>query len=288
MQEFAPTKSRLPGDCPSDEELAAYIDGVLAKAEADRIAGHLVSCERCYEIYSETVRFQLDRESVFLEGDVLPFPSPEAERSRDAAARSVRRRAVAARWLPLAALLLIGIGSGGYFQFLAAPQLMTTPATPPLASIPPGNQPLWLGPTYRGGEGEAETKINEASFRMGVQLVNLQATLQTGQVKESQDVIARILNLLKPQPFTDDLYKRYAGITGALYKKLPAEFLPEAARLAKESRDVFDTPSLDLGQWVEAGRLAAMARKPSFFQQSDNQAFLRRLSWNDKLGLHEV
>jgi predicted anti-sigma-YlaC factor YlaD len=205
MQEFAPTKSRLPGDCPSDEELAAYIDRGLAKAEADRIAGHLVSCERCYEIYSETVRFQLDRESVFLEGDVLPFPSPEAERSRDAAARSVRRRAVAARWLPLAALLLIGIGSGGYFQFLAAPQLMTTPATPPLASIPPGNQPLWLGPTYRGGEGEAETKINEASFRMGVQLVNLQATLQAGQAKESQDIIARILGLLKPQPFTEDL-----------------------------------------------------------------------------------
>jgi hypothetical protein len=71
-------------------------------------------------------------------------------------------------------------------------------------------------------------------------------------------------------------------------KNPPTNLLPEAARLAKESRDVFDTPSLDLGQWVEAGRLAAMARKPSFFQQSDNQAFLRRLRWNDKLGLHEV
>ena len=31
-----------------------------------------------------------------------------------------------------------------------------------------------------------------------------------------------------------------------------------------------------------------MARKPSFFQQSDNRVFLRRLRWNDKLSLHDV
>jgi hypothetical protein len=289
MQEFAPMKSRLSGNHPSDEELAAYIDRGLVTAEADRVAEHLVSCERCYEIYSETVRLQLDRESVFLDGNVLPFLSPEEERSRDAAARSVRRRAVAARWLPLAALLLIGVGGGTYFQLLAPPpQLATTPATPPLASIPPGNQPLWLGPTYRGEEGEAETKINEASFRMGVQVVNLQATLQAGQVKESQDVIARILNLLKPQPFTDDFQKGYIGITNAVEKRPPAELLPEATRLAKESRDVFETPSLDLGQWVEAAHLAALAHNSSFFQQSQTRSFLRRLRWNDKLGLHEV
>jgi putative zinc finger protein len=279
MQEFAPMKSRLSGNHPSDEELAAYIDRGLVNAEADRIAEHLVSCERCYEIYSETVRLQLD-------GDVLLFPSAEEQRGRAA-----RRRAVIPLWLPFAALLLLSVGSGGYLtyvQLLAKPELTTSPAAPPLASIPPGNQPLWLGPTYRGGEGEAETKINEASFRMGVQVVNLQATLQAGQVKESQDVIARILNLLKPQPFTDDFQKGYIGITNAVEKSPPANLLPEAARLAKESRDVFDTPSLDLGQWVEAGRLAAMARKPSFFQQSDNRAFLRRLRWNDKLGRHEV
>jgi hypothetical protein len=286
MQEFAPTKSRLSGNCPSDEELAAYIDGGLDKGEADRIAGHLVSCERCYEIYSETVRFQLDSESVFLDGNVLPFPSPEEERSRDAAARSVRRRAIAARWLPIAALLLVGVGGGTYFQLLAPPpQLVTIPAAP---GVPPGNQPLWLGPTFRGEGGEEDTKISEASFRMGVQLVNLQATLQAGQAQESQDIIARILQLLEPQPLTTDFQKDYRGITAALYKRPAADLLPEATRLAKESRDVFEAPSLDLGQWVEAGHLAALAHNPAFFQQSENRSFLRRLRWNDKLGLHEV
>jgi len=279
-------KSRLSGNHPSDEELAAYIDRGLVNAEADRIAEHLVSCERCYEIYSETVRLQLD-------GDVLPFPSPEAERSRDAAARSVRRRAVATRWLPLAALLLISVGGGTYFQLLAPPpQLVTTPATPPMASLPPaepGSSPLWLGPTNRGGGDHEEIKIDEASFRMGVQTVNLQATLQAGQVRESQDVIARIWNLLDSQPFTNELKTKYTKITAEVEKRPPAELLPEAARLAQEYRGDFDdTTSLDLGQWVEAGRLAAMAKDPSFFQQSDTRKFLRRLRWNDKLGLREV
>src|SRR5436305_5399360 len=229
MQEFAPTKSRLTGNCPSNEELAAYIDGVLDKGEANRIAGHLVSCERCYEVYSEALRFQLDSESVFLDGNVLPFPSPEEERGRAAAARVARRRTVAARWLPLAALLRIGVGSGGYFHFLAAPpQLVTTPAVP----TPSGDQTLWLGPTFRGEGGGEEAKPDEASFRMGVQLVNLQATLQAGKVKESQDIIARVLGILKPLPFTDDLQKSYIGITNAVEKRPSAELLPETARLA--------------------------------------------------------
>lgn len=281
MQKFTPREALFPpGGCPSAEDLAAYIDGTLGKAESERITGHLASCEDCYTVYSETLHFQLASSAADPAGEVVPFPTPPA--------REWARRAT--RWLPIAALLLIGIGSGSYlayFQFLAAPKLATIPPTPPLASLPTGTQ-LWVGPTYRGGEGEQDTRIKEASFRMGVQLVNLQATLQAGKAQESQDIIARILNLLKPQPFTDDLYKRYVGITTSLDKRPPTEFLPEAVRLAKESRDVFDTPSLDLGQWVETAYLATLEKNPSFFQQSDNRAFLRRLRWSDKLGLHDV
>ena len=150
---------------------------------------------------------------------------------------------------------------------------------------------MWLGPTYRGEGGEEEAKVDEAAFRFGVQVLNLQTTLQTGKIRESQDVIARILNLLKPQPFTKDLYDRYAAITAALdtKDKRPArEFLPEASG-SPRSPGMSSTPtSLDLGQWVEAGRLSAMSGVPDFFQQAANRRFLRRLLWNDKLGLHEV
>jgi hypothetical protein len=324
MQEFAQKDSTPPeGRCPSAEDLAAYIDGGLGEAERQRITEHLASCEDCYAVYTETLRFQLDTESVFLEGEVLPF---RVSKKKGTVAAALRR------WYPVAALLLVGVGTGTYFQLLAPPPgLVTTRLTP----FPPSAEQLWLGPTYRGEGGDDEAKLDEASFRMGVQLVNLQATLRVGNVSAAQDVIARILGLLKAQPFTDDLQKGYTGITVALENRTLApreggrdltppqdrlgikrkdgpiitlsrpssrarvteesleshrviSVLPHVSQLAKESREVFDPTPLDLGQWVEAGRLAALARNPSFFQQSDTQRFLRRFRWRDKLGMGDT
>jgi hypothetical protein len=314
MQKFASREATFPpGGCPSDEDLAAYIDNTLTKGEKARIYEHLASCERCYAIYMETLSFQLESRSAEPDGvvdaEVVDFRRPDERRSTEAQQKNVRtggswRRP--ARWLPLAALLLIGVGSGGYFsfaQFLASPQLKTTPAVPP----PSGNQTLWLGPTYRGPGGDEEAKLDEASFRMGVQLVNLQTSLLAGKIESAQDVIARILGLLKTQPFTDDLQKNYTNLTVGLENAKPpalSRLSPdarqasqllvvenaqrEAGKLAQSLHEALDTPSLDLGQWVEAGRLSAMAHNPFFFLQTQSRTFLRRLLWNDKFGLHGV
>jgi hypothetical protein len=335
-----------PGACPSAEELAAYIDGNLGKAESRRVTEHLASCENCYTIYMGVLQFQLDSSPAepegVVDGELKRFPSLE-ERERAAAGRRLSppakrgKVAVAAvrRWLPIAALLLVGVGTGTYFQLLASPPgLVTTRLTP----FPPSPEQLWLGPTYRGEGGDEEAKLDEAAFRMGVQLVNLQASLKSGNVLVAQAVVARILGLLKAQSFTDDLQKGYTGITIALenhnlapgesgrdlslqhdrlgvkrqdgavitlngedqatrenlqpVKELQetrtAKVLPEAYRLAKESREAFETTPLDLGQWVEAGRLSALAQDPSFFQQPDTQSFLRRFRWREKLGMGDT
>jgi hypothetical protein len=286
MQEFAQKDSATPAEqCPSAEDLAAYIDGNLGKEESQRIAEHLASCEDCYAAYTETLRFQLDTESVFAEGEVLPFPPPDKRERALARASAVRQ------WLPIAALLLVGVGGGTAFQFLARPPgLVPTRLVPPLADPSSLNERLWRGPTYRGEGVEEEGQLDEPPFRMGVQLVNLQASLKAGNIPAAQDVVARILGLLKAQPFTDDLYKAYTGITVALENhKPPSELLPEASRLAKESREVFEpTTPLDLGQWVEAGRLSALAHDPSFFQQPDTRSFLRRFRWREKVGLGDT
>lgn len=295
MQKFAPREVILPpGGCPSAEDLAAYIDGTLGKAESARITEHLASCEDCYAVYMETLHFQLESSAAepqgVIDAEVRQFRRPSKARPAQQGGALGGSWKSPVRWLPIAALLLVGVGGGStYFAFLAPPSQLVAPATPTLASLPQGDQSLWLGPTYRGEGNEEEAKINEAPFRMGVQLVNLQATLQAGKAQESQDVIARILNLLKSQPFTDDLSKRYSGITTTLEKRPPAELLPEASRLAKKYREEFEPgTALDFGQWVEAGRLAALAHDPSFFQQSDTQTFLRRLRWREKLGLGDT
>jgi hypothetical protein len=277
MQEFAQKDSAPPeGQCPSAEDLAAYIDGELGEAERQRITDHLASCEDCYAVYTETLRFQLDTE-----GEVLPFHDSKKKGTVAAALR---------RWYPIAALLLVSVGIGSFHFLTLPPGLAPTKLVPPLANPPSVDDRLWLGPTFRGEGGDEEVKLDEGAFRMGVQLVNLQASLQAGNVPAAQDVVARILGLLKAQPFTDDLQKGYTGITVALENhKPPSELLPEASRLAQKSRELFDpaTP-LDLGQWVEAGRLAALAHNPSFFQQSDTQSFLRHLYWRDKLGFGDT
>ncbi len=276
MQEFAPTKSRLADSCPSDEELAAYIDGVLPRREADRVAEHLVSCERCYEIYSETLQFQLDSDPA-PKGNVVPFPS------REKIGRVAIRYA-----LPIAALLLVGIGTWAYF--LASPPMLTpSTVTASLQDKPGLLGNLWVGPTTRGPGDHEDIPFDEASFRMGVQLVNLQLSLEARDVEKAQgDILPRIHQVLETQGTASQLEDSFTALSADLKSKDPQEVLKQSAQVAQESRSQFDETYLDLGQWVEAGHLAALAQQPSFFQRSDTRAFLRHLLWNDKLGLHDV
>jgi len=285
-------KTSAAGPCPTDEERAAYIDGGLDPAESRRVTEHLAACEDCFELYSETARFLVDsspaspedaaREAALAGKEVMRFPIP-AER---------RRQVV--QWGSIAALLLVGAGGGGYLQFLAPPPALTTIAdkVPSQGALIPS---LWKGPTYRGAPEMEAGKLNEESFRMGVHLVNLPVTLRASDAKQAEDEVARILQLLQKQSFTDELYKGYQGITTVLDSgKSPQSLLPVVDRLAGRTgkaesvRDVFDPLSLDLGQWVEAGRLAALAKDPSFFQDSDNQRFLGKLLRRDKLGWNET
>jgi len=278
MQEFAPINKQQPpsGHFPSDEELAAYIDGVLEKEEADRITAHLATCEDCYAIYSGTVRFQLEED----EENVVVFRPRKEIRPR--------------QWFSIAAMLVMGVGVGAYYQLYAPLALMPAKVVKQVSNRPGIAKDLWLGPVYRGGGGDEEVNLDEASFRMGVQLVNLQVSLQAGERRQAQDAIAAILGLLDTGLITEDLKKKYVGLTGALEdpKKAPSSFLAQVPGLVKDTREVFladdNDLSLDLGQWVAAGRLAAIAKNPAFFQERENRSFLRRALWRESLGIGEM
>jgi hypothetical protein len=275
--ELAPTKLRLTDNCSSDEELAAYIDGVLNKGEAAKVAEHLASCERCYEIYAETLRFQLDTAAAAPK--VVPFPSYKE-----------RLPAAARYWLPIAALLLVGVGAGTAFHFLWPPPELVVAEVAPLPPNPAQtDQPMWLGPTYRGEGGEEDVKVDEASFRMGVQLVNLQLSLEANNADEARgDILPRIRQVLDTQTAVSSLVESFTALSAGLESKAPRELLGKAAQVTHDSRDYFDESYLDLGRWVEASRMAALARNPSFFQQADTRSFFRRFLWRDKLGIGDT
>jgi hypothetical protein len=277
MQEFTPRQSSPPGPptghWPSDEDLAAYIDGNLDKAESKRIVEHLASCEDCYAVYIGAVRFKLETEPPV--GNVVPFPSQEEKR------RWWQLSAMAA-----AAVLPIALGCGYYFAG-PLPDLVTAQFTEPLQGDTGG---MWLGPTSRGAGGaEDEVASNPAAFQLGVQLVNLQVSLKANRGEQAQDVVARILQNLETQMFVDELKAGYKGITSTIANGTsPRALEKRASELARQAREAFVPPLyFDLGQWVEAGRLAAISHNPTFFQQSDGRTFLRRALWHDRLGLKD-
>src|SRR5262245_50418883 len=213
MQEFTSRKESSPappaGHWPSDEELAAYIDGTLGKTESQRITEHLADCEECYTVYVETLQFQLESEAP-VGGNVVPFPSSESEPpaplQRDLPRRGEHEGVERRWWIGIAALLAVGLGTGGaYYALLAPPpSLVTAEVIAPVQGKPGLSGSFWLGPTYRGGGEEGEgAPLDPASFQMGVQLVNLQVSLEANQAEQSKDMVARIIQILEPQ-FVDD------------------------------------------------------------------------------------
>lgn len=302
MQESAPTTTANPkgillsaipkeGICPSAEDLAAYIDGALDNANAGRMTAHLADCEDCYAVYSETLRFLLESEPGEGGGTVVPFPDRVPQR------RPLEQRPLQ-RYYKIAALLLVGVGTGAILQqtMLGEPPRLKTieiaKRIPTKPEVFDNTHGLWTGPVFRGGEGEPESNLDEAAFRAGVQLVNLQVSLRAEKKDEAQNAVAAILGILESGILTEELKAKYSGLTGSLQNSgQPASsFAVKADGLARETRGVFvgSEASLDLGQWVEAGRMAAAAKDSSFFQDGNSRGFTRHLLWRDKLGLGET
>ncbi len=278
MREYTPRISPPPEPpeehWPSDEDLAAYIDGNLDQAESKQIVEHLASCEDCYAVYIGAVRFKLETDPAPVD-NVVRFPSREETR------RGWRLSAMAA-----AAVLLIATAGGGYYLAGPLPALMTDQVAEPIQGKPEQMGNLWRGPTLRGAGGaEEEVPLDPAAFQIGVQLVNLQVSLKANQGEQAQDVVARILHNLDKQMFVDGLKDGYKGITVDIANGTPPKNLTgKASELAGQAREVFTPLYLDLGQWVEAGRLASISHDPAFFRLPESRSFLRHALWHDRLG----
>ena len=177
MAELAPIETKPPaGSCPTAEDLACYIDGTLSSEEASRVTEHLALCESCFEVYSEVVQFQL--ESKPETGKVVPFPS------------AGRKRALGP-WYCIAALLSWERALGSTLdlhRWAPPPTLVTAELTVPLQGKAGLADHLWR-PATRGSGGNAKG-LGEAAFRLGVQAVNLRASLEAGDGKTAADVIA--------------------------------------------------------------------------------------------------
>jgi putative zinc finger protein len=274
MQEFAPKNTTPPSPpqehWPTAEELAAYIDGTLEKAEAKRITEHLASCEECYAVYSETLHFQLESEPEA--GKLVQFPSP--------------RQTALHWWYAAAALLAVCLGLGGYLFQVAlvgpVPRLQ-------VAEIVPKEQSVMEPTIFRGDESEPSEldpgELERQSFRVGWLLVNFHVHVRAGEFASASEDWRKIGSLCKDASMSEEAARFFDEAnrmsSEAAAPKSPPSYLARAAEREAFFRDSEDSAVypeyVDFGKWAAAGQAAATAKDRSFFDSLRNQRFLAHL-----------
>lgn len=161
--------------CPEPEVLGAFIDGRLSGEERRRVVVHLDSCADCYEVFSETVRFQGEEE-----------PRGRVISSSRFGSRRWHWPAVAA-----VAMILVAVGISVVLlpMWLAetnAEALVATIRMPDdaelLLSRPPTDDRLGLE-----GFGPSRPSAETASFQAGVTLVQEAAAARLGVSRAGEE-----------------------------------------------------------------------------------------------------
>ncbi len=239
---------------PDLEDLAAFVDGNLDAASRAEVERHLADCPRCFEVFSETVRFQVEDSAS--PGEVVRgrFGLPKAP-----------------IWILAAAVVAVAIGSGLWqWRSMRDPQgverlVERLPETGAMASAFAGD---WVstGWSVTRGKEVVLTGRDQAAFRLGVRTVSLRAALETrdraaaGQVTEelrgyaeSLDEIGRLLAFDQIQGYLEDGTGDFAaGLEMA--REVDRWPVPPDVELLVE-----------LGRWAEVARIASGLQDAEFF-----------------------
>lgn len=257
------------GACPTDEEIAAFLDNMLPAKERARIAGHLAACESCYEVFAGAVHFLHDEKGSI----VVPFPRGEGARRR--------------WWIPAtaAAVLALGLGFVSYRAFFAernpASGMEVATLIEPFQAKPALVQSLYPFHRNRGAGGNKILFSEQTSFMVGALLVDLRISLKEENDKgseEAKDLLSQIGQELNRTNFMGDEATLYAAEAEKVRTEGIKALAPLAAIAQQREADLdnsyLDPQSLAFGKWAEAARLAAVTQTPAFFTNRANRRFL--------------
>ncbi len=254
------------GTHPDLEDLAALMDGRLAAESSAAIRQHISRCDDCYEVFSEALHLLQEAEP---QGEPeprqTPIPFP---------ARIHRRWAVVAALVAAAALAL---GGGEIlYRLFSSPAAFRVDQISATLGLTQGAKSPWTGDS-RGETGGERVPQTAWSFRLGVELVNLQVSLDADDGVRAADAAAQInilLDTLHAMPqTTKDFYIRLADRKPTAGHRA-RDSAPQAAKLADLAfAGTVEEPYFELGKWSEAGWLAASTRRSNLFRIDNVERF---------------
>jgi hypothetical protein len=249
-------KVEADASCPTEEDLAAYIDNTIDRVERDRIAGHLCSCKDCYEVFS-------------MAADLLGEVPEEPWFS----VKSIFFRYVPYSFAAAAAVFLIMIY---VFKDISVDKLsFVEDRVAVLAENADKDSMSFLFKQETAGlYGFADmSSVEGSNFRAGVCLADLELALLLDDKESSLMLLSELVVLLKAAKGTND--------TITLYKNMKREIDEGASLKQFAGRTEKSAPGVELflyvrfGQWCEGGRIAAIERMSKFYSAGDVEAFIK-------------
>jgi hypothetical protein len=267
--------------CPPLEDLAAFLDGRLSGDERARVVTHLTDCPRCYEVFAETARFQLYEEEEKKED---PDPPKRVEIPQELVAAQVFQGTVVPfpsrtqifRWVSsIAAVLVVSLAAILlYNQYYTMPELSAAQLVNREVTGKADQDQFWDNLVVRGGPGQG---VGLASIPhevlLGAHALDLHLSLGRNDSDRALNDLAGISTHIGEIGLLPEQGEGYAAIRKKIAEDQPAKDLIREAERIEASLSVEEDPFVAFGKWVEAGRLAALAENPDFFQEPKNRKF---------------
>jgi hypothetical protein len=250
------------------EELAALIDARLEESERKQLLAHIESCESCYEVFSETIRFR--------EEEIGDQPAQLGSIAGKRPVDVPRRRL----WLTIgslaaAALLAVAIWSPQVERFMSGVRGASSDG-----SLAVGNLVADLPFSQDNlipydGSGWSRTRglsdhldETERSFRLGVRVVDLMVALRANEIPMAQRLLPEVAALADSFDVAEHLVATLREMQSRLEAGEPMDEVIDLAVLADGyATDLADGAAFELGKWAEAGRLAAASEEPEYFRR---------------------
>ena len=242
--------------CPSEEDLAAFIDNTIDYVEKDRIAGHLSLCNDCYEVFSVATALQEEApgESWFSVKSIIFRYIPY---SFAAAAAAILIMIYVFRDISVDKLSSVGD------RVAVLAEDVDKESIPYLFRQEPAD--LYGFADMSSGEGSA--------FRTGVYLADLELALLLDDKASALRLLSELVVLLKAAKGTDESITLYKNMEIEIGKG--ASLKQFTGRAEKTVPGVEEPLYVRFGQWCEGGRIAAIERKSKFYFTDDVGTFIK-------------